>query len=270
VSQDARGEDGTQAEDDAASDEGGPTPPRRWRADARHRQRLQRLTQHDFGAECMSAAEKINTHGLSRDIPDPVKREVRKRCGFGCISCGNAIYQYEHLNPTFADAAKHDPNCIVLLCGACHDRVTRGLLSKRSMKEIAKNPKCTESGFSFGPFDVGCDPPEIMLGTILARNAKTLIRICGDDVFSISQPEDSGGPFRLDARFFDANSKAILDIVANEWRSSAENWDVEVVGSRISIRKALGVFALILRSEPPGRLVIERMEMNHKGISISC
>jgi len=47
----ARGvRDGTQAEDDAASDERGPTPPGGWRADARHRQRLQRLAQHDFEA----------------------------------------------------------------------------------------------------------------------------------------------------------------------------------------------------------------------------
>jgi DNA invertase Pin-like site-specific DNA recombinase len=33
----AWGENGTQAEDDVAPDEGGPTPPRGWRAAARHR-----------------------------------------------------------------------------------------------------------------------------------------------------------------------------------------------------------------------------------------
>jgi hypothetical protein len=211
-----------------------------------------------------------NKHGLSRDIPDPTKRKVRQRCGFGCINCGNAIYQYEHVDPEFADAIKHDPDSIVLLCGACHDRVTRGFLSKESVKDRTKNPKCKESGFSFGPFDVGSDPPEIVLGTILARNAKTLIRISGDDVFSIRPPEESGGPFILDARFFDADGRPILDIVANEWRSSSDNWDVEIIGSRITIRKELGNFALVLRSEPPRKLVIERMDMVHKGIRISC
>jgi hypothetical protein len=104
----------------------------------------------------------------------------------------------------------------------------------------------------------------------LARNAKTLIRISGDDVFSIRPPEENGGPFILDARFFDADGRPILDIVANEWRSSSDNWDVEIVGSRITIRKELGNFALVLRSEPPRKLVIERMEMVHKGIRISC
>lgn len=212
----------------------------------------------------------INKHGLSRNIPDPTKRKVRQRCGFGCINCGNAIYQYEHLDPEFADALKHDPDCIVLLCGACHDRVTRGLLSKETVKEKATKPKCKERGFSFGPFDIGNDPPEIVLGTIVARNAQTLIRICGNDVFAVRPPENNGGPFKLDARFFDADDRPILDIVENEWRSSSDNWDVEISGARIAIRKALGKLALVLRAEPPRRLVIEQMDMVHKGIRVSC
>ena len=32
-----------------------------------------------------------NKHGLSRDIPRAVKTVVRRRCGFGCVICGNAI-----------------------------------------------------------------------------------------------------------------------------------------------------------------------------------
>lgn len=212
----------------------------------------------------------LNKYGLSRDIPDPVMRKIRQRSGFGCVNCGSAIYQYEHVDAEFAEATSHDPNCIVLLCGTCHDLVTKGLLSKETVKQKAKNPKCKESGFSFGPFDIGSDPPEIVLGTIIARNAKTLIRICGDDVFTIRAPEQHGGPFILDARFFDADNSPILDIVANEWRSSSDNWDVEVKGPRISIRKALGNFALILRAEPPRKLVVERMDMAHKGIRIRC
>lgn len=29
-----------------------------------------------------------NKYGLTRDIPEDVKRKVRKRCGFGCVICG--------------------------------------------------------------------------------------------------------------------------------------------------------------------------------------
>jgi len=181
-----------------------------------------------------------------------------------------AIYQYHHVDPVFADATKHESKCIVLLCGGCHDRVGRGLLSIDTIKKRGDKPKCKESGFSFGPFDIGSEPIEIKLGTILARNTKTLIRVCGDDVFSICPPEEDGGPFILDVRFFDADGTSILDIVANEWRSWSVNWDVEIKGTRIFIRKSPGNFTLILRSEPPQRLVIERMDMFHEGMRLCC
>jgi hypothetical protein len=213
---------------------------------------------------------RINIHGLSRDIPDPIKREIRQKCGFGCVNCGKALYQYEHVDPEFKDARSHDPSRIVLLCGGCHDLVTRGLLSKDTIKLRALTPKCTELGFSFGPFDIGNQPPEVVLGTITARNCKTLIRITGDDVFSIAAPAQLGQPFILNARFFDIGSNPILDIVENEWRSALNSWDVEVVGSRIRIRRAPGDLVLILRSEPPRRIVIERLEMLHKGIRLQC
>jgi hypothetical protein len=134
---------------------------------------------------------KINRHGLSRDIPDPMAREIRQRCGFGCVNCRKALYTYEHVDPTFAEAKAHDPSCIVLLCGGCQDSVTRGFLSKDTVKEKAHHPKCLEDGFSFGAFDIGAGPVEIILGTIVARNAQTLIRICGENIFSVTSPPAS-------------------------------------------------------------------------------
>jgi hypothetical protein len=213
---------------------------------------------------------RINQFGLSDDIPDPIRREIRQRCGFGCVICGSAIYEYEHVDPVFADAKIHEPDCITLLCSNHHALVTKGLLSKESVKEAGARPKCKESGFSFGPFDIGRGPPEIVLGTITARNAKTLIRIKGDNVFWIAAPTEAGRPFLLNARFFDTDGTTILDIVENEWHSSSENWDVEVVGARITIRKRLGDLSLVLRSEPSHRLVVERMNMIHRGIRIIC
>lgn len=33
----------------------------------------------------------------SRNIPLPIQREVRQRCGFGCVICGMPLYEYEHM-----------------------------------------------------------------------------------------------------------------------------------------------------------------------------
>lgn len=209
-----------------------------------------------------------NKYGLSRDIPNPVMREVRQRCGFGCVSCGSAIYQYEHVDPKFAEAEKHDPDSIVLLCGACHDRVTKGLLSKETVKRMSLKPKCKEQGFSFGPFDIGVGAPEIVVGTFRGTNIKTLIQIYDDAILSVRPPSDHGMPFLINAWLCDREGKELLRIEDNTWKTPSNNWDVEIVGSRITIRKKKGDIVLVLRSDPPHRLVVEKIDMEHKGMRI--
>lgn len=212
----------------------------------------------------------VNRFGLPRTIPEDTKRKIRQKCGFGCVVCGLAIYQYEHFDPNFADAQKHDPEKIMLLCGGCHDRVTRGLLSKQSVSQMAENPKCRENGFSFGPFDIGLVPPEIVLGSLLAQNVRALIEINGDELLSIFPPREAGQPFLINAWLCDEEGNEILRIVDNEWRTSVENWDVSVIGQRITIRNAPREISLVLRSDPPNRLVVERMHMLHKGARVTC
>ena len=213
---------------------------------------------------------EVNKFGLSRDIPYLIKREVRQKCGFGCVVCGSAVYQYEHLEPLFSEAEKHDPNGIVLVCGGCHDRVKHRILSKETIKLKAKNPKCLEQGFSFGPFDLGLTSPEIIFGTLTGKNIGTLIRVYSDEILSIAPPEQEGTPFLINAFLSDRKGNVIFAIKNNEWVTPTSNWDVEVVGPRITIRKKLGDILLCLRSEPPHRLIIERLDMFHKEVKISC
>jgi hypothetical protein len=164
----------------------------------------------------------------------------------------------------------HDPERIALLCGSCHDRVTRGALSKETVKRWALHPRAKELGFSFGPFDIGLHRPVIVAGTLTGRMTGALIEINGESVFSILAPESEGGPFRINASLRDRDGSKILEIDANEWKTPATNWDVEVVGPRISVRRAARDISLVLRSEPPERIVIERLEMQHLGTKIRC
>jgi hypothetical protein len=113
---------------------------------------------HNGTAICMS---KTNRQGLLRYIPDAVKRQVRQRCGFGCILCGNAIVQYEHVGPTFADASKHEADGITLLGPTHHAEVTSGMRSKRSVIAASANPKCLQRGFSSFLFEKSNQFPEI-------------------------------------------------------------------------------------------------------------
>lgn len=215
-------------------------------------------------------SKKTNEFGLSRNIPADVAREVRKRCGFGCVICGCAIYTYEHVDPLFAEAKEHDPEKIVLLCGGCHDRVTRKLLSKETVKQAAQDPRCLTQGFSFGPFDVGNTHPDVIIGTFQAIETQTVIRILGEPILRVDPPEEQGGPFRLSAILCDRTGEQILRVENNEWKAPIQNWDVEIIGPRIIIRRAAGDITLRLRSDPPKTLVIEKLDMYYQGSHIVC
>lgn len=214
--------------------------------------------------------QNVNKHGLQRVIDASIKREIRQKCGFGCVKCGNAVYQYEHVDPEFNDAKEHNPNHIVLLCGGCHDLVSRGLLSKDTIKTLALNPKCKQTGFSFGPFDIGTETPEIIVGTYRCKNVKTLISVDGESILSVNPPESETAPFSISAVMRDKEGNELLRIENNEWKSTSNNWDVEVVGRTITIRKKIGDIALIIRADPPNKLTIARMEMEYNGVKISC
>jgi len=212
----------------------------------------------------------VNKHGLKRTIDAHIKRAVRQKCGFGCIKCGSAVYQYEHVDPEFNDALVHNPNHIVLLCGGCHDLVTRGLLSKETIKTLALTPKCKQIGFSFGPFDIGIETPEIIVGTLRCKKVETLISVHGESILSVKPPESETAPFSINALMRDREGNELLCIVNNEWKSKSDNWDVEVKGRTITIRKKIGDIALIIRADPPNKLTIVRMEMEYNGVKISC
>lgn len=216
------------------------------------------------------ASAIVNQNNLSRPIPSDVKRLVRQRDGFGCVMCGSFFYQYDHIGTEFKDAEEHNPENIVLLCGGCHDRKTRGALSTETIRQRSVNPKCKQDSFSWGPMDVGGAHPIVQLGDIVAIQCKTLLRIYGEDLFSLSEPLQPGLPFTVNAKIFDRQGNLVINIVENEIRLSDSSWDAEVVGQRITIRSGKGLFEAILRVEPPAKIVIERLEMVYKGISIFC
>jgi len=211
-----------------------------------------------------------NRQNLSRTIREDVKRKVRQRDGFGCIVCGSAFYQYDHLGTEFKDAQTHDPQQIVLLCGGCHDRKTRGALSTETLQMHALSPRCKQANFSWGPLDVGPKPLVIVLGTLTAVNVRSLLTINGEDVFSIAPPLVPHGPFTVNASLYDKNGRRTIKIVSNEFQAEVSNWDVEITGPRVTVRSAPGKFDLVIRMEPPHRLVIERLDMVYKNFSIQC
>lgn len=215
-------------------------------------------------------SEKINKNDLGRYMSEGVRRTVRQRDGSGCVVCGNFFYQYDHLGTEFKDAYIHDPDKIVLLCGGCHFQKTKGFLSTETIQSKAKSPKCKQRDFSWGALDLGVEHPTVSMGTITAKRVNTLLKVEGEELFSISPPLEAGEPFRINATLYDRHGNLVVRIVENEVRVLTTSWDSEVVGPRIKIRSGLGIFEVVLRVEPPRAIVIERLNMVYRDFSIKC
>jgi hypothetical protein len=220
--------------------------------------------------------DSTNQYGLTRDIPDPVKRQVRKECGFGCVTCGKAIAQYEHIDPEFKDAHEHDASKIAYLCGACHDNVTRGFWSKDKIQKARQNPVTFKNGNSKDFFDVS--PPFFLeIGTVLIEGVNNFF-VFGegkptehsnfDKLLYIEPAEEVDAPFMITGRFFDSDGKLIATIDKNELIMPNDLWDVEIIGREFTIRKKLGDFAIQLIVEPPHKFKITRMNMLYRGVKI--
>jgi hypothetical protein len=106
------------------------------------------------------------------------------------------------------------------------------------------------------------------LGGLTLKCVPVILEVGGRQLLGFSPPESTGAPIRLNALFCDTRGEPIAQIVANEWRAYAHNWDVETVGLRTTIRSDYRDVSLILRVEPPSKIVVERIRMYYRGLSL--
>jgi hypothetical protein len=218
----------------------------------------------DSHEEILMATDS-NKHGLSRRIPASIKREVRKRCGFGCVVCGMAIAQYEHFDPEFADAKEHDALGITLLCGGCHDKVTRKFWSKEKVRMHNAKPLCIERGHAHDAFDISTDHPVIRIGPTAWIDTWNVLEVMGEQVLAIKPPEESGGPYLLSGILSDDSASELLIIEDNEWKVPSAQWDCVAEGRTVTIRRKLGEILLSLEVMPGIGIDIKRLNLAFNG-----
>lgn len=175
--------------------------------------------------------------------------------------CGLAITQYEHIDPPYAEATSHDPEKIALLCGSCHDRVTRGMWSKDKVLEARLAPITFAKGYARDAFDFKV-PFELFVGDNCFADVRCIVqKSTGEEWFSIEPPEATDAPPRLNAKFFGPNGQPELEIYQNEWKCTTGVWDLKVYGSIIEIRAAPRKVMLRLRAMPPNGLELQYLDM---------
>ena len=181
-----------------------------------------------------NGAEK-NRYGLSRYIPKPIEKQVRRRCGFGCVICGTAIFIYEHFDPPFRDARQHNANGITLLCGHHELEATKGLLSKDTIRQADKNPLCRQLGYAKCIFDIGNGRPRLLLAGNDFTQCGPRIELDGETLFEVFPPEPKSHRWRLSAQFKDASGQVICEIKQNELVVNSANFDIEQTATRFKV-----------------------------------
>ncbi len=205
-----------------------------------------------------------NKHGISRDIPEPIAREIRKRDGFGCVVCGNAFFQYDHFDPEFHDAVEHRAEGIALLCLDHHGK-KGGLLSDEDYQRARREPAALKRGHAATDWTPGDSQPEILVGPLTFVSGTSILRIGEELLFGFELPEQPGAPPRLLLRVFDRDGVEAFGIRNNEIRCLNEAFDIvaETRGSIWTVRSAVGKIDLDLRFDLPTRVTIQRLNMKY-------
>lgn len=177
-----------------------------------------------------------NKHGLPRHIPTSVKSLIRKNSGYGCVICGNAIVEYEHVEPEFHEAKHHNASCMTLLCPTCHAKVTKGTMSKGRVKEAMKSPWAFQNGMSYDDLELPPNDPKMHIGNSVFSTENTLLEVKGKKLIKFMPPEAANSPYRISAEFYSQNGTLTSRIKKNVFESILGENDIEFVGSKITIK----------------------------------
>ncbi|MCU5414773.1 HNH endonuclease [Bacillus wiedmannii] len=215
----------------------------------------------------------MNHKDPARTIPQPIQREVRQRCGFGCVICGFPIFDYDHMKE-WSKVKEHVAEDITLLCPEHHRAVTQGILPRQAVIEANLNPFNLRQGHStpMGFYYKG-DSCEFLIGgnrfTMDSPEGeiKQLIPIMVDGIPLLSFILVNG-QLLLSANLFDENNQEILLIVENQIVYSTEPWDIQMVGKTLTIREKARKILVNITFETPNKVIIDKARLLCNGVEI--
>jgi hypothetical protein len=223
----------------------------------------------------------------SRNIPLPMKRAIRQRCGFGCVICGLPLYEYEHMLG-WANVQRHAAEEITLLCDRHHTEKTKGLLPEETVTQANANPFNLQKGVS-SPYhlyfsgDLAFKISTCMFanpmvyqdkeGNIFSRCVAMVI-----DGIPILEYVRFNNQLFLNIQLFDEFNERILWIVENQLVYKTDTWDIEFVGRNLILREKQREILIDMIFSPPnliefnkGRILLNGVEVfiNPNGLSIN-
>lgn len=208
----------------------------------------------------------------SRNIPLPIQREVRQRCGFGCVVCGLPLYEYEHMEE-WALVQRHVSQEITLLCDQHHREKTGGFLPKASVIEANRNPYNHREGVA-KPYSLHFSGTEatVTIGgnTFTCKDqgyGTAMVPLSIDGVPMIGLVLGDGH-LLLNLVVFDDCNVPVLNIRNNQLLQTTIPWDIQLVGTTLTIREAHRKILVEIEFSPPNRISINRGRFLRNGIEV--
>ena len=166
------------------------------------------------------------------NIPEPVKREVRQKAGFGCCKCGFPIIEYHHI---VKDSLK--PEDIMLFCPIHHHEATVGAILEEEQLYWKAKPYNIQRGYVEGKLKVNQRTPVVNIGTNQFVGDGNFIIVDGENLLSI---EINEGRLELSMKLYDQKDNLVAVIKRNEWISGNPlPWDLESKFQWLRIRRKL-------------------------------
>ena len=182
------------------------------------------------------------------------------------------LYEYEHMEE-WAEVKRHVADEITLLCDQHHREKTAKLLPKEVVKEANSNPYNLREGVS-KPYNLHFSGKEAEIS--VGGNVFTCVdHGYGTAMFPISIDGTpilafilGDGHLLLNLVLFDEFNQPVLHIKNNQLFYSVIPWDIQLVGTTLTVREAHKKVLIEINFSPPNKVTITRGRFMRNGVEI--
>lgn len=153
-------------------------------------------------------------------VPESMRRQLRKEVNFACPICGSIPLQCHHI----LSRCVNNPSHMIMLCGRCHDNVTKGGITEEELYELKERLKSVKRTPVRGKLAVGTNVTIVKLGGTFFENFPIPLMV--DDVPLIKIGVSSGNVL-FSAFFFGPKDELIAKVEENEWIILEEVKDID-------------------------------------------
>lgn len=171
----------------------------------------------------------------NRNIPNPIKLQLRQEAGFGCCVCGHPLIEYHHIIP-FSKSPFHDPKHMMVLCPIHHHECTVRAMSEKEQIRAKTYPYNKTQGLVNGYLKFDSSFLAIEAGNIQFIGSGFKCVVDREPLLSVNT--DSEGRLLLSVNLYDEHDNMLVSIHNNEWISGNPfPWDIKYGINSLSLHQ---------------------------------